>query len=76
MVACVLVACIFAFGRISGAHFNCAVSAMMYMKGRIDAPSLLVYIIAQLLGAVAAVVWYDKYMQKSSARELNNSANG
>jgi glycerol uptake facilitator-like aquaporin len=41
------------FGPISGAHFNPAVSAVMAYRRELPAASLLPYIAAQLLGAVA-----------------------
>ncbi|MDB5815951.1 MAG: putative transrane abc transporter protein Major intrinsic protein [Rhodocyclales bacterium] len=40
------------FGPVSGAHFNPAVSAVMTVRGELPAFSLLLYVIAQLLGAM------------------------
>lgn len=40
------------FGPISGAHFNPAVSAVMTLRGELAKGDLLVYVAAQLLGAV------------------------
>ncbi len=45
---------IYAFGHISGAHFNPAVSIGLWAAGRIPASDLPLYIIAQLFGAIAA----------------------
>jgi glycerol uptake facilitator-like aquaporin len=42
-----------AFGPISGAHFNPAVSAVMAWRGELPKASLLPYVAAQLLGAAA-----------------------
>jgi glycerol uptake facilitator-like aquaporin len=42
-----------AFGPLSGAHFNPAVSAVMAMRGELPAARLLPYVAAQLAGAVA-----------------------
>ncbi len=49
----------YAFGPISGGHFNPAVSFGLWAGGRFPASQLLPYIIAQLVGAVlAAAVLY------------------
>jgi MIP family channel proteins len=45
-----------AFGGISGAHFNPAVSVSMLLTGRIDPVRTLCYIVSQCLGAVVAAV--------------------
>jgi len=44
----------FAIGHISGCHLNPAVSIGLWAGGRFDANKLLPYIVAQVLGAVAA----------------------
>ncbi|MGZ8255646.1 MAG: aquaporin Z [Burkholderiaceae bacterium] len=49
----------YAFGPISGGHFNPAVSLGLWAGGRFQASQLLPYIVAQLIGAVvAAAVLY------------------
>ena len=40
------------FGPISGAHFNPAVSAVMAWRGELSKSDFLLYVIAQLIGAV------------------------
>jgi len=45
-----------AFGGVSGAHFNPAVTAGMLVTGRITPPSAAVYVVAQLAGATVAAV--------------------
>lgn len=40
------------FGPISGAHFNPAVSAVMAWRGELSKSDFLLYVMAQLLGAV------------------------
>ncbi len=54
-----LLAGLYAFGEISGGHFNPAVTLAMYMSKRLDAADLVGYWVAQLAGAVAAslAVW-------------------
>lgn len=44
----------FAIGHISGCHLNPAVSIGLWAGGRFDAKDLLPYIIAQVLGGIAA----------------------
>jgi aquaporin Z len=44
----------YAFGPISGGHFNPAVSLGLWAGGRFPAAQLLPYIVAQLVGAVVA----------------------
>src|SRR5210317_295703 len=44
----------FAIGHISGCHLNPAVSIGLIIGGRFDAKDLPAYVIAQVLGAIAA----------------------
>ncbi len=44
----------YAFGHVSGAHLNPAVTVGLWMGGRISASQVLPYIIAQVAGAIAA----------------------
>jgi len=45
---------VYSLGHISGAHLNPAVSIGLWMGGRFPGKELLPYIIAQILGAIAA----------------------
>jgi glycerol uptake facilitator protein len=45
---------IYAFGHISGTHINPAVSIALWATGRFPAKDMVAYIVAQLIGAVAA----------------------
>ena len=53
-----LLAAILAFGKLSGGHMNPAVSTMMLAKGDIDLMTYLLYVIAQILGGLAALTWW------------------
>lgn len=50
----VVVAVIYTYGSVSGAHINPAVSIAFYLAGRFPGNQLLPYIVAQCLGALTA----------------------
>ncbi len=49
-----LLVALYAFGEVSGGHFNPAVSLSMWVDGRLDAVSFVLYVVAQVAGAVLA----------------------
>jgi aquaporin Z len=49
-----LLAAIFAFGHISGAHYNPAVTIAIVLDKRLPAVDAVGYIVAQVIGAIAA----------------------
>src|SRR6476659_761041 len=51
-----LLAAIFAFGAISGGHFNPAVTVAMMLDKRAPVVEGVAYIVAQIIGAIAAAV--------------------
>jgi len=53
-VACMLVVVIYAFGPVSGGHFNPAVSLSLSLCGKRAWPEMLGYVCVQLLGGLAA----------------------
>jgi len=59
-----LLAAIFVVGHVSGAHFNPAVTVAMVLDRRTSATDAVGYVVAQVLGAVAAglvvLVLYDQ----------------
>lgn len=55
VVAAMAVALMFAFGPVSGAHFNPAVSFATFLRRRLGARDLIGYVVAQLLGAFVGV---------------------
>lgn len=54
-----LITVIYLGGSISGGHFNPAVSVMMALKGSITKVDLLPYVLAQVLGGLAALQVYN-----------------
>lgn len=62
VIASALMVMVYAGGHISGAHYNPAVTLAVLIRGRIGASEALVYIVSQIVGAVAAalIVGYFK----------------
>lgn len=58
------------FGRVSGAHFNPAVSLVMALRGVLPRPLLVPYIAAQLLGAVLGA-WLAHAMFDATLLQLS-----
>ncbi len=54
--AATLCLCVFAMGHISGGHFNPAVSAAVFLRGRMSRQDLIHYAFAQFAGAVLASI--------------------
>lgn len=52
-----LLTAIYFGGKISGGHFNPAVSTAMLAKGTISVPTWIGYVIAQVLGGLLALAW-------------------
>jgi aquaporin Z len=48
-------------GKISGGNFNPAVSVMMVMAGKLPRQDLIGYILAQILGGLAALELYKRF---------------
>jgi len=65
-VAVGLLAVIYFGGRISGGHFNPAVSIAMLLKNKITPTLLFGYIVAQILGAGLAVKFTDFSLEQFS----------
>lgn len=55
-IAVGLLAAIYFGGKISGGHYNPAVSIMMYFKGNINIITAFAYIIAQIIGGLLALL--------------------
>jgi MIP family channel proteins len=60
-----------AFGGISGAHFNPAVSIGMLVTGRIDPIRTVCYIVSQCLGAVVAAIACRAIFPSEAVDEAN-----
>lgn len=57
-IAIALAAAIYFGGAISGGHFNPAVSIMKYFAKSISAQETVFYVVAQVLGGLAALYFY------------------
>ncbi|HEY0299246.1 MAG TPA: aquaporin Z [Arachidicoccus sp.] len=65
----------YALGHISGGHFNPAVSVGLWVGGRFDGKDLIPYIIAQVLGGIAAAgILYVVFTGKSDFNGLGGFA--
>lgn len=65
-VGAALMVMVYASGHISGGHLNPSVSIAAYLRGALPLGDLGPYIVAQLVGALAAFgvgfgLWHDKY---------------
>ncbi|MGI0130433.1 MAG: MIP/aquaporin family protein [Thermoplasmata archaeon] len=67
---------IYAFGDISGAHFNPAVTVGMWAAGRMKARDAVSYIVAQVLGGIVAVLVIAAIAYGSSIQWANAEATG
>ncbi len=55
-ISATLIAIIYAGAHISGAHYNPAVTIAVWVRGRILSKEVILYILAQLTGAVVAAI--------------------
>jgi len=58
-IGLILAGVIYWGGSISGGNYNPAVSIMMYLNKKLSIDELILYIVCQLLGAVAAFYFYS-----------------
>lgn len=58
-IACVLMVSIYALGGISGANFNPAVSFALFMLGKLDGKTFVIYSLMQSLGGLCAALIYE-----------------
>lgn len=64
-VGLALAVAILLVGNISGSHLNPAVSLMFYLHKDLNAEELIIYIVAQFIGAILAYMMY-KIMYSSN----------
>lgn len=62
-------------GHISGAHYNPAVSLAVFMRGKMDAKEMIIYWVAQILGAFVAAVIVYVCLRETFAPAPNADAN-
>ena len=61
-IGAALALCIFLGGKISGGNFNPAVTVMLVAAKKQNMDTLLPYIVAQVLGGLAALALYQKVL--------------
>ncbi|CAJ1499014.1 aquaporin [[Mycobacterium] kokjensenii] len=77
-IGSVLMVMVYASGHISGGHLNPAVSIAAYLRGALPAGDLGPYIVAQLVGALAAFgvgigLWHDSAKYPTTALDLSGN---
>ena len=60
-IAAAFLAAITIISKISGGHINPVVSLVMFMNGTITSKQLMIFIAAQILGAIVAYYAYNTY---------------
>ena len=63
------------FGSISGAHFNPAVSILMYLLNELDIKSLIKFIFFQILGGMLAII-ITHYIFEIKLFQISSNARG
>ena len=63
-----LMAAAHAFGKISGGHFNTTLSIVKYFKGELDIGTLGLYIVAQVIGGILALLFYQLNATKAGIK--------
>lgn len=74
-----LMAGLYAFGEISGGHFNPAVSLAALLDGRIDGPTFATYVVAQAGGGVlggVVLLWASDTSAVASTATVPSEATG
>jgi aquaporin Z len=61
IIGATLAVVILLIGATSGGHVNPAVSLAMYVKGALSMNELIMYVVSQALGGVAAVYAYRSF---------------
>jgi len=53
-IGAVLMVMVFAGGHVSGAHYNPAVSTAVFVRGKMDQPEYIAYVVVQVIAAIVA----------------------
>lgn len=69
-----ILAMVYAFGHVSGAHFNPAVTISMWVSRRMGTQKALSYILMQLAGAVLAAIFIQGFLTPNDLRALSLAA--
>ena len=64
---------IYLFGRVSGAHFNPAISLALFIRGKLTAMELGLYIVAQVLGSFLGCVFLG-LIRRGKFKEMAGNA--
>lgn len=69
-VAIALAAGVYLCSRVSKGSINPAVSLGLFFRGDLSGPYLIMYILAEVIGACLAVLWYKSIGYRRSAVSL------
>lgn len=64
-----LLAMIYFGMHTSGGHFNPAISTMMLVKGDLTVERYVGYIVAQILGGLVALLWFQQMLKTKPATQ-------
>lgn len=71
-----IVAAAYGIGQISGAHLNPAVSLGLMLAGRMDGPNFVLYVVAQIIGAILGAAILSLVASGSAGYAGGLGANG
>jgi aquaporin Z len=57
-IGAALAVAIWAFSKVSAGSFNPAVTLALLLRGSLDTPTAIAYIIAEVIGGILAYIWW------------------
>lgn len=60
IIALGLAAAIYLVSKVSSSHLNAVITIILFLKGDISFVKCISYILAQVIGGLLALIWYQK----------------